>query len=185
MKLFGFLIDRASRKEMIETLAVPKYTRGEMQSFTEPRVDSNFVTNTLRRGFLNLDKQVVPAATADELKALAAKLEANEQLNEHRRYTGGDVLKVVVLSIIAQSGIPFSLSEEIIDITLGRAKDTLLREVKGEMAVIVTADGAGGYKVRPGKPNERGADGEWRLVVEIDRVIARFLRSAAPERLRK
>lgn len=179
MTVFNFLIDRATINQVREILSFPRYTRAELLSFTEPRIDSSQLTNWLRRDLLDLKRQFA-LGDADDFRAQAAAMEANEKLGSRRRYTGGDVLKCMVLNVISQCGIPFSLAEPIIGIVLERAVAVLLKQPKDELVIRVTADRTGNYQAQQVKATDRNGGGEWHVIIELDRIVARFLRASVP-----
>ena len=182
MTIFNFLLDRASRRQINEILAVPRYTRAEMLSFTEPRIDSSQLTNWLRRGFLDLKWQMT-VGTPAELLALAGRLEKNEKLGTRRRYTGGDILKCMVLNVIGQSGAPFALASRILEIVLKRAGSVLMKAPADEFVIRISIDPRGDYHAEAVNATDRNGEGEWRLIIEMDRIIARFLKASVPSDL--
>ena len=147
---------RSGFQQINEILAVPRFTRAELLSYTRPRIDSGQLTNWLRRGDLDLDRQAA-CGTADDFRAVADALKANEgQQSSRRRYTGGDVLKVMALQAIGQCGLPYSLSGEIIDLVLESAQNMLLHgpsaRDRARLVIAVSTDARGHHRVRVTTP---------------------------------
>jgi hypothetical protein len=178
MAIFNFLLNRTSRRQIQETLAFPRYTRAEVLAFTQPRINSDLFMNWQRRGFLNLQHQAA-LGTADDLRELTKRWEANQNLGTRQRYTGGDVLKSMVLNAIGRSGVSFSLAQKIIDIVLRRAVDVLIRPPADHIVICITIDLGENYEVVPiAAADCRKVNCEWHTVIDMDRLIARFLKSA-------
>ncbi len=183
MDIFNFLMDRATRRQINEILGLPRFTRADLLRHAEPRLDSNTLSNWTRRGDLDLEYQAV-IGTADEIRTLIADWQANENLGSRRRYTGGDILKVMTLNAISQAGLPFNLAQDIIRIVLERAGAVLMAPPGGHQVVLVLVDREGKYKVRAGDLSivsngslrETDGVGEWFTVIDVDMMVARFLR---------
>jgi hypothetical protein len=169
----------ASHQSVNEILAVPRYKRADLVRHTIPKIDHKQIDNWLRFGYLDLDRQFV-AGTARDFRRMAEIIEENENLGPGRRYTGGDMLKVMLLQTIGQIGLPYRLGATIIPLALARAADLILNPDDRRHGVIaVIPDGAGDYDVQTAElvkvPDH--VETEWIAVIDADRIIKRFLAS--------
>jgi hypothetical protein len=163
-----------------EILAVPRYKRADLVRNTIPKIDQKQIDNWLRFDYLDLDSQCVVGGARD-FRRMAAITRENENLGPGRRYTGGDILKVMILQAIGQMGLPYSLGAEIIRAALERAASMILSpDGDGRHGVIVVIpDGAGNYKPYTANRGEilDHIETEWFAVIDIDQIIKRFFAS--------
>ena len=165
--------------EVNHILATPRYKRGDLVRNTIPEIDQNVIDNWLRRGWLDL-ANVCAIGGAKELRKIAAVMDENEALGAHRRYTGSDILKVIVLQAISQAGLPFKLAPEIIRNVLERAAKKLYDPDDKSVALVVAPDGNGDYTLHLGERDAmRSLETEWFTIIDIDRILDRFFSTPA------
>jgi hypothetical protein len=163
-------------EEVNDILAVPRYQRRDLVRNTVPPIDQKQVDNWLRFGYIDLNKQFVIGGE-DHFRRMAAIIRQNRKAGPGHRYTGGDLLKVMLLQAIAQIGLPLKLGAEIIPAALRRAADKILSPDDARHGVIVVVpDGAGGYNVHSADRGEilDQIESEWFAVIDVDRIIYRF-----------
>lgn len=165
---------RRSDREVNDILARPEYTRRDMLALTRPRVDSAKLQSWLRRGYLRFEMKPC-IGNSDEYRHWADVMEANDALGIHRRYSGGDALACMTLDAISQAGLPFDLSHELIGAVWQRAQMVLQGDTEPAVLLVYQHDGA--YKIKPLRrvPRPENLHHDWFSVINIDRIIARFL----------
>ena len=130
----------------------PRFTRAQLIDFTEPRIDTGKFNNWARRGFLD------PATKWTKS-------------NVHKRYGGGHAIALMILQVLSQTGLPFRLADQIVEIALRFTIGKLSGQAGGALLVITAGDN---IEVTGAKEFER-PDAAWFTVIDLGTIVTRFM----------
>lgn len=162
---------RRSDSRINYLLAEPRFARADLLRLIETDADGITFRNWVNRGFLDLEFQVC-GGDQNEFARISSALKANREAGLHRRYTGGDAIKVSVLASLSSAGVALPLAKPAGRIALERARRLLVTGRPPDRYGVLIVDG----RVEPIDAEELpNLNRDHLTFVNIDRIVRRFL----------